>query len=218
MAKWIALVLLASAVASLMVYKRMRRDRTAAKRERANREDRVSRAALAAADHRRAIRPLIELLDQEEYEQAMNAIEDLLARLTAVDANQLANYTVYAFEGMAQERTPQEVLRLYDSLRNKGAALAFAEKEGKDKEIAHVLAESLQYFQAPHNKAGVRDFIRFIEGDEPLLQKAREHYPTEFAEQLDYRAANSIKNWEYGSAGTELETVTAMVKKSLATS
>lgn len=215
MTPWIFMAAALAAAASLIVYRRLRKDRAAALMEAASRQDRSARITLSEQDSRERREGVLRLLNEERYEEALEAIERLLPVLPVAERGQFANYVAYAFEGLAESQEPRRVLKLYDDERSKGAAVAFAEAHGKGDQIAHALAESLRYFQAPRNREGLGQFLTFIERDSPLLNRARSLFPQEFAEQLDYRAAESLNDWRYGGSVEGLKSTQARVRERL---
>lgn len=215
MIPWIVLALLLAAAASCFIYRRLRTDRAAGMMESSTRRARSAREALDVQDRNERAKSVLSLLNEKRYEEALEAVERLLPAITASERDNFANYVVYAFEGMAEEQEPGRVLALYDSLHAGKTALAFAEAQGKGDQIAHVLASALRFLPASRNKEGLRRFLDFIQGDAPLLDKARSLYPGEFAEQLDYRAAESLGNWEYGVSAEGLDATLARVRDRL---
>ena len=152
---------------------------------------------------------VIELLTKDNYQAAMRQIEKALSNKSFDPSDTLfADGVAESFVGLADGKTPQMVLALYDKLKSNGRALAYAERHGQLAEMYLALEFSLDSYPEIRSRADLRHLLDVFRSGHPLMQALLRESPETAANFLDDRAENFFADWQTDGTGSLAEIIT----------
>lgn len=138
-----------------------------------------------------------EFLTKDDYQAALRQIEKALSNRSFDPSDALfAEDAAESFVGLADGKTPRMVLALYDKLKSKGRALAYAERHGQLAEMYLALEFSLDAHPEIRSRADVRQLLDLFRSDHPLMQALLRESPETAANFLDDRAGSFFADWQ----------------------